>query len=68
MKAIRVPALDGTGPEGYVDWDEGKRLGAVRACERCGYEFAVTSRRQRARLCDECELMLQGLGEEAKVA
>ena len=27
VAALRVPALDNTGPEGVVDWDEGKRLG-----------------------------------------
>lgn len=55
VTAIRVSALDGTGLEGVLDWEEGKRLGAVWACRRCGEEYARTRRWVRSELCGECE-------------
>ena len=60
----RVPALDGVGREGIVDWEEAKKLGAVWACEQCGEEFAVTARKGRRRFCGRCERVRRELGEE----
>ena len=62
--ALRVPALDGLDREGIVDWEQGKRLGAVWRCERCGEEFAATARIGRRRFCGYCEQVRRELGEE----
>lgn len=65
VEALRVSALDNTGPEGVIDWDEGKRLGAVLVCSRCEQEWARTIRRRDSTICGECGAALQELGEEA---
>lgn len=52
--ALRVPILDGTGPEGVLDWEEGKRLKAVFKCDWCGWEWARLRKRGTRQRCPEC--------------
>lgn len=54
VSAWRVPTLDESGPEGVVDWEEGKRLGAVFRCDWCGWEWARLRGRYARQRCPEC--------------
>lgn len=54
VQALRVSVLDGTGPEGVVDWDDAKALGAVKVCPRCGEEWAKLDADAGRPMCAGC--------------
>lgn len=59
LSVIRVRGLDDTGDEGLVEWEEGKRLGAVGVCSYCGAEFANIKRHME--VCYAKEIIVEGL-------